>query len=264
MFKSNSPMITADYRTVTETGSSPLTREAVEMMYNRYKFAAEYAKGKRVLEVACGAGQGLGLLAGVAKEIVGGDCTQALVEEANAHYQGRVRVRDLDAHALPYGPDSFDVILLFEAIYYLSDPRQFLKECRRVLSPDGLVLIATANRERPDFNPSPFSVRYYSAGELIDLLESEGFGAELFGAFRVSRHGAKGKLIFLIRKLAVALHLIPKTMKGKALLKRLFYGKLQQVQEVTEGMAGEQPVDKLMGNGAVPEYKVLFAVARRR
>src|SRR5206468_7217596 len=81
---------TRDYSTVTEVTGETVRRDAVEKMEARYAFAAARAAGKDVLEVACGSGQGLGLLASTARRVVGGDYTFALVRDAARHYAGRV------------------------------------------------------------------------------------------------------------------------------------------------------------------------------
>jgi hypothetical protein len=49
---------------------------------------------------------------------------------------------------------------------------------------------------------------------------------EFYGAFSALPKNIKEKTIANIKKIAVPLHLIPKTMKGKEFLKRIFFGKL--------------------------------------
>ncbi|HEX2240669.1 MAG TPA: class I SAM-dependent methyltransferase [Actinomycetota bacterium] len=203
------------------------------MMEARYAWAAERARGKRVLELGCGSGQGLGLLQESAAAVVGGDPMHKLLTGAKNHYGDRVVLVALDAHRLPFRADSFDVIVMFEMIYYLQDPAAVLHECRRVLSADAVILIATANPERPDFNPSPYSHRYFSAAELVKLFAEAGFAGELLAGFPAADPGFKSKVLALARRVAVRLHLIPKTMAGKAWLKRLVYGELQTVTEVS-------------------------------
>ena len=58
------------YITVTEMPGNKATKENIEMLYTRYKWASQFIEGKDVLEVACGAGQGLGYLAKKAKKVV--------------------------------------------------------------------------------------------------------------------------------------------------------------------------------------------------
>jgi hypothetical protein len=61
--------------------------------------------------------------------------------------------------------------------------------------------------------------------ELNKLLHDNGFNSEFYGAFLTLPKGLKEKIIALIKRTAVALYLIPKTMKGKEFLKRIFFGK---------------------------------------
>jgi len=42
-----------DYRSVTEKTGDWVTQEALSMLYTRYRYAAEFCRGKRLLEVAC-------------------------------------------------------------------------------------------------------------------------------------------------------------------------------------------------------------------
>ena len=107
-----------DYTGVTEVPGSRVTREQLARMYNRYFFAFQFCEGKDVLEVACGAGQGLGLLARRARKLVGGDYTENLIDVAWKHYGGRIPLVRFDAHTLPFREESFDVVIFYEAIYY--------------------------------------------------------------------------------------------------------------------------------------------------
>jgi SAM-dependent methyltransferase len=252
-----------DYSTVTESPGTHVTREGLDMAWTRYAFAAEYCDGRGVLDVACGAGQGLGHLRRRARRVVGGDYTGRLLAGARAHYGPSMGLVRLDAHALPFAPRSFDLLILFEAIYYLARPEAFLAESRRLLRPGGLVLVCTANRHRPDFSPSPHSVRYWSARELEALMRSQGFEVELFGAFPTRADSARDRIVGVLRRVAVALHLMPKTMKGKELLKRVFLGRLLEFPPEVDERTGayDRPV-RIAAGQDTPDYKVIYAVGR--
>ncbi len=251
----------ADFTTVTETPGIGATNEQLSMLYTRYKSAAAFCEGKDVLEVACGAGQGLGYLAKRARHVVGGDYEARLLLLARHHYGEKMPLVRLDAHVLPFRARSFDVIILYEAIYYLSHPEWFVEECRRVLRGGGVLLICTVNREWSDFNPSPFSTRYFSARELFELLRKHQFQVELFGGFSAVRESARDVIALLIKRTAVALHLMPKTMKGKEFLKRVFFGKLIRLPpEIEDGMAEYSPPQPIPHDSTVSGYKVLYAV----
>jgi ubiquinone/menaquinone biosynthesis C-methylase UbiE len=93
-----------------------------------------------------------------------GGLSLGLIRQAQAHYQGRIPLAQFDAETLPFREQSFDVVILHQAIYYLSSPQRFIAESRRVLRGNGdVLLIGTVNPQWPDFNPSPMSTRYFSA-----------------------------------------------------------------------------------------------------
>jgi ubiquinone/menaquinone biosynthesis C-methylase UbiE len=252
-----------DYTTVTEVPGNQVTQEQMERMFHRYCFASNFSEGKDVLEVACGAGLGLGYLAKKSKRVVGGDYTENLVKLARNYYKERLPVLRLDAHELPFGSQSLDVVILYEAIYYLRDPAAFFREARRVLRDDGVLLIATVNKDWSEFNPSPFSTSYFSVPELGDSLRKNGFKVEIYGAFSVLPKNPKEKITAAIRKIAVALRLIPKTMKGKEFIKKVFYGKLKPLKgEIGEEGCKYSPPTSLPLDVPNHEYKVIYAVAR--
>lgn len=252
-----------DYSTVTEVPGNRVTHEQLVRMFHRYKFASEYCEGKDVLEVACGAGQGLGYLARKARCVVGGDCTDKLVQFAREYYKDRVEIHLLDAHQLPFEDKSFDVVILYEAIYYLAQPEKFVSEAHRVLREGGVLLIATVSKDWSEFNPSPLSTQYFSVPRLGNLLKSNGFKVEFYGAFSTIPKTVKEKIISIIRKIAIGLHLIPKTMKGKELIKKIFYGKLIPLkEEIEEGICEYRPPERISFDIPNFEYKVIYAVAR--
>lgn len=256
-------MTSPDYSPVTETCGEWVTPEALSMVYTRYRFAAECCRGRRVLEVACGPGVGLGYLGRQAGAIVGGDLTESLLRQAHRTVQGATPLVRFRAEALPLRAGSRDVIVCYEALYFFEDVDTFLKECRRVLAPQGQLILCTVNPEWPECNPSSYARRYYSARELSALLRQSGFTCELFGAFPAQPASWRAAWVARLKRAAVAWRLIPATMAGKRWLKRLFFGALVPFPAVVvDGMAAyAQPVP-IESDQPVRGYKVLFAVGR--
>jgi ubiquinone/menaquinone biosynthesis C-methylase UbiE len=249
---------------VTELAGTEISAEQLERMSHRYHWAALFCGQKDVLEVACGSGQGLGILGRVARTLEAGDFSAEILAIAQRHYSGRVKLQRFDAQELPFPDASKDVVILFEALYYVPDADRFVKECRRVLRKGGQVLIATANKDLSDFNPSPFSHRYYGAGDLAQLFGSSGFDCELFGYLPVGSVSWRQKLLRPVKRLAVALNLVPKTMAGKALLKRLVFGQLTPMP--AELPQRSEPIAAPVRLAAGPDrgHKVLYCCATLR
>lgn len=253
-----------DYTAVTEAPDTRVTQEALAMLYARYGFACSFCADKDVLEIGCGAGQGLRYLATKSRRAVGGDVTEHLLHVASRHNDQAVAFVRLDAHAIPFCKGSFDVIILYEAIYYLQSADQFLDECCRVLRPGGWLLICSANKEWSGFNPSPSSTMYFSARELADILRAKGFNPRVYGAFPAAVRSPAQRAVALIRRAAVVGHLIPRTMRGKEMLKRLFYGPLVAIPlNVREPLAAPEPLVELADHQSAAGFKVIYGAAQR-
>ncbi len=73
-------------------------------------------------------------------------------------------------------PDqAMDCVIAFEVIEHLAEWRKFLEECLRVLSPDGILLVSTPNKQlyaeaRGEAGPNPFHVHEFEFSEFRDEL----------------------------------------------------------------------------------------------
>ncbi len=251
-----------DFLSVTELAGDEVTQEQVERLCNRYYWAGSYCEGKDVLEAACGTGQGLGYLAKRAKSISAGDYTADMLKIAKEHYGSRIKLQQFDAQAMPYADNSMDVILLFEAIYYLPSAEKFVRECKRVLRKGGKVLIATANKDLYDFNPSPYSHTYYGIVELNELFSKQGFSVECFGNTPVDQVSLRQKILRPIKKLAIEFGFVPKTMGGKKLLKKLVFGGLVKMPaEIEESLFAYIEPTRLTVSEPDTKHKVIYCAA---
>lgn len=142
----------------------------------RYIFAEQLARGKHVLDAACGAGYGSHRLAQLAEKVTGIDSSPDAVAYARANYGANNLAYTVgDVMALPFSDAAFDLVVAFEIIEHLAEPRAFLRELARVLKPDGVAVISTPNRRtysdaRPGY-VNPFHAREYYAAEFSSLLQ---------------------------------------------------------------------------------------------
>jgi len=253
-----------DYNIITESPGLKATSEQLARILQRYQFARQFARDKDVLEVACGTGIGLGYLARIARKIIGGDIDEKNVSIAKNYYQGKkgIKVCLLDAHNLNFPEKSFDLVLLYEAIYYLKNPEKFVLEAKRVLKDNGVLIIGTVNKEWEDFHPSSYTYRYFSVSEIRSLLSKYFSGVEIFGGFPVKNEGIKNKCFSLIKKTASRLNLIPGNLKARTYLKRIFMGKLYPIpQEVNEAMSKySEPI--LLGSEVDTRFKIIYGIGK--
>lgn len=254
---------TAKFVDVTEMAGEKISAEQLQRMCHRYYWARGFVEGRDVLEVGCGAGQGLGYLAQHARSVRGGDISAEVLDRARVTYGDAISLDVFDAARMPFPDASFDVIILFEAIYYLPDAGAFMDEARRVLRPGGHVLVATANKDLYDFNPSPFSVSYYGVRELGELCREHGYAADFWGYVDVTRVSLRQRILRPVKSLAARSGLIPKTMGGKEFLKKLFFGSLVDMPaSILDTPQAYEPPLALADGVPDTRHKVIYCAAQ--
>lgn len=127
-----------------ETGVNNET--ALEHLH-RYALACELSAGKNVLDIACGEGYGSRLLANNAAAVTGVDIDEATIKKANEKYQaGNLRFMAANAISTPLPAHSFDLLVSFETLEHLEEHEQLLQEFKRLLKPEGLLIISTPDK----------------------------------------------------------------------------------------------------------------------
>ena len=254
-----------NYNSITEVPGLMASSEQIARIYHRYRFAREYANSRDILEVACGSGMGLGYLSAVAKSVVGGDIDKKNVDLALTLYKdSSIQVKEMDAHNLPYEDKSFDVVLLFEALYYLQKPEIFVKEAARIMRDNGILMVCTVNKDWIDFHPSPYTHFYFSAPELNNLLKPSFPKIAMYGAFPPQMKGIKPFLISSIKRTAVCFKLIPNSLAARAYMKRIFMGPLKPIPpRVTDSMAPYAPPVPISLATPTSEFTIIYALAMK-
>ncbi|MFC1924393.1 class I SAM-dependent methyltransferase [Chloroflexota bacterium] len=175
----------------------------------RYVFAGQFVKGMVVLDIACGVSYGSAYLIDKgAKAVIGGDYSAEAIESGRLHYQkDGIHLLRCDAQQMPFGDDSFDVVVSMETIEHLERYDDFLKECYRVIKENGIFICSTPNREARIAYKSVYHFREFSAYELRQLIERHFTRVRLYG------QGYPGKLAILkkslLRRLKFVYRFIP-------------------------------------------------------
>jgi ubiquinone/menaquinone biosynthesis C-methylase UbiE len=116
--------------------------------WHRYCAVLPAAVGKRILDAACGEGYGSMLLARVAADVTGVDIDGATIRHAAARYDGLRNLRFVQGSciALPLASGSIDLAVSFETIEHLTEQQALIAELRRVLAPEGVLVVSSPNR----------------------------------------------------------------------------------------------------------------------
>lgn len=101
----------------------------------------------QVLEIGCGAGLLCLWLAQQAHRVVGTDISFFVLDfarQVQQYLQQRnVLFQMSDAECLPFGDNTFDVVMCSEVLEHLLHPETALREMRRVVKPTGTVVLST-------------------------------------------------------------------------------------------------------------------------
>lgn len=112
----------------------------------RYWWAAQIAAGRDVLDAACGTGYGMEMLAAAgARSVAGVDLDPDAVAAARRQASDGSEVHEADVRNLPFDADSFDLIVCWETIEHVAEGERVVEEFRRVLRPDGILLVSSPN-----------------------------------------------------------------------------------------------------------------------
>ncbi len=106
-----------------------------------------FPRGVKLMEIGCGTGYAmlnLGL-AGVLEEAWGCDISQGMLDVCrdNAERLGiKVHLQQADAETLPYGDETFDLVIGHAVLHHLPDLDASFREIHRVLKPGGKCVVA--------------------------------------------------------------------------------------------------------------------------
>lgn len=133
------------------TGERYVPTESGEIRHehlHRYAWCRPVVAGKDVLDIACGEGYGSAMLAMHARSVKGVDIADDAIRHARATYGGVPGVEFMrgDAAQIPLPDSSIDVVVSFETIEHHDRQREMLGEIRRVLRPEGVLIMSSPNR----------------------------------------------------------------------------------------------------------------------
>lgn len=170
-------------RCVLEKSGALIEKEHLD----RYDFALDFVKGKKVLDIACGTGYGSIMLSEKAENVLGVDISSESLQYANNTFQSsNLKFKQGDAVNLDFiNDETFDVVVSFETIEHIAEFTKYLTEIRRVLKKGGLFIVSTPNKLKHSPNSDTplnhFHVIEFRLNEFDDLLKKYFFVENIYG-----------------------------------------------------------------------------------
>lgn len=116
-------------------------RAAYETMYGLIR---PVVKGKTVLELATGTGLIAKNIVNAAAHIEASDTSAEMIREAKRrNHSAKLYFSVQDMFCLPYADGSFDAVIVSNALHIVPQPEKALREIRRVLKDDGVLIAPT-------------------------------------------------------------------------------------------------------------------------
>lgn len=164
----------------TEIASDKIPSDNVihQRLLSAYHQAKPFIKGD-LLELGCGEGRGVELLAPLADSYIGLDKIKAVISNLEKRYPDYKFMSGVFP-PFPFEDNSFDTIITFQVIEHVKDDEGFIKEIHRVLKPGGTALITTPNIKMT-LSRNPWHEREYTGDELISLCKKHFDNVEMKG-----------------------------------------------------------------------------------
>ncbi len=124
---------------------APIYEKAMRLDQKYYQYMYERIPtkivDKEVLEIATGPGLLAKHVAYASKSMIATDYSQGMINEAcKGTYSKKLKFEVADATNLPYPDNSFDVVLIANALHVMPCPEKALLEINRVLRKDGILI----------------------------------------------------------------------------------------------------------------------------
>ena len=124
---------------------APIYEKAMHMDKKYYGYMYDripaIIKDKEVLEIATGPGLLAKHVAHFTKKMLATDYSDGMIKEAKkGEYPNNLTFEVADATSLPYTDNSFDVVIIANALHVMANPDKALKEIDRVLREDGVMI----------------------------------------------------------------------------------------------------------------------------
>lgn len=151
-----------------------------------YALIRPVVKGKTVLELATGTGLIAKNIVNAAAHIEASDTSAEMIREAKRrNHSAKLYFSVQDMFCLPYADESFEVVIVSNALHIVPQPEKALAEIHRVLRDDGVLIAPTFTHAENSFfgNSKAFLLKLagfplysrWTSGEYLCFLQQNGW-----------------------------------------------------------------------------------------
>lgn len=182
------------------SGERPSLSDIDGLHLVKYKFALDFCRGKKLLEIGCGTGYGSNYLAenGV-KIITACDVDPSAISFARRHNpHSNINFLEADVEKLELA-EKYDVVVAFEVIEHLQQPEKLITIAKKSLKKGGFLILSTPNKTYSSFDGSrpsnPYHVYEYYPNELEQLLDKYFETVNLYGVVLKNKQKAQKEIL---------------------------------------------------------------------
>jgi ubiquinone/menaquinone biosynthesis C-methylase UbiE len=154
------------------------------LMYKKVALKIEKFKNESILDLGCGKGLFLEIIKDYKSKLYGADISPEMIKYAQERVGNYVELKVADSENLPWGDNTFDIIVCILSFHHYSNPEKSLEEMKRVLKNNGHINIAELYLPEPlryltnlymrsKFNRTG-DVKVYSKNEWLKMLTNIG------------------------------------------------------------------------------------------
>lgn len=139
---------------------------------NRY-YPIKHGRGKKLIEFGCATGVAANLLADCGFNVYSTDISSYAVRLAKKHYPDiKLNVQDMQK---PFTRDrDFDIVVAFDVVEHLKDPKIALMNAYKILKPGGTIILTTPNDYKHMSN-DPTHINVKKPAEWRKIIKQIGF-----------------------------------------------------------------------------------------